>query len=211
MALDFTRKLGAISESLFIAEFEKDYSIKSVNRLLETQMQKHQITMDSFLKQLKGFVHNVENQLQADGAVSLREDFVGVKDVLSVDGRICALRNFKGEITQYVYFGIDISDRKETIIKTRESMDSVVSVSKQISQMVGNIKRISDQTNLLALNAAIEAARAGELGRGFAVVADEVRTLANNSKGVTQEIDHLINETLKKIEELAELFNKIEG
>ncbi|WP_425441740.1 methyl-accepting chemotaxis protein [Thorsellia anophelis] len=90
-------------------------------------------------------------------------------------------------------------------------MDSVVGVSKQISQMVGNIKRISDQTNLLALNAAIEAARAGDLGRGFAVVADEVRSLANTSKDVTQEIDHLINETLSKIDELAKLFNKIEG
>ncbi|SES65398.1 methyl-accepting chemotaxis sensory transducer with Pas/Pac sensor [Thorsellia anophelis DSM 18579] len=211
MALDFTRKLGAISESLFIAEFENDFKLKSINPLLEERLKLHDIKLETLISQLKNASKSHENQLNSEGAVSLKQDFIGSKDSLSVDGRLCALRNFKNEITQYVYFGIDISDRKETIIRTRDSMDSVVGVSKQISQMVGNIKRISDQTNLLALNAAIEAARAGDLGRGFAVVADEVRSLANTSKDVTQEIDHLINETLSKIDELAKLFNKIEG
>lgn len=211
MALDFTRKLGAISESLFIAEFETDFKLKSLNPLFEERLKLHDIKLETLVNQLKNCAKSLEKQLNTEGAASLKQDFVGTKDALSVDGRICALRNFKDEITQYVYFGIDVSDRKETIIRTRDSMDSVVGVSKQISQMVGNIKRISDQTNLLALNAAIEAARAGDLGRGFAVVADEVRSLANTSKNVTQEIDHLINETLSKIDELAELFNKIEG
>lgn len=211
MALDFTRKLGAISESLFIAEFQADFVLKNMNSLLEDRLALHTVKKDKFIEQLKNSAKNLAVELERDGAASLRQDFKGEKDMLSVDGRICALRNFKGEITQYVYFGIDISDRKETIIKTRDSMDSVVNVSKQISQMVGNIKRISDQTNLLALNAAIEAARAGELGRGFAVVADEVRSLANTSKNVTQEIDHLINETLEKIDQLSDLFSKIDG
>lgn len=211
MALDFTRKLGAISESLFIAEFTNEFQLKNLNPLLEQKLAEHGVKKETLITQLKNSAKTNAKQLSDDGAISLKQDFKGEKDLLSVDGRMCALRNFKGEITQFVYFGIDISDRKETIIKTRDSMDSVVGVSKQISQMVGNIKRISDQTNLLALNAAIEAARAGDLGRGFAVVADEVRSLANTSKNVTQEIDHLINETLNKIDELASLFNKIEG
>jgi len=65
--------------------------------------------------------------------------------------------------------------------------------------------------NLLALNAAIEAARAGEMGRGFAVVADEVRTLAGNSQSSSNEIDNLVKTTVSKIEELAQLIQKIDG
>ena len=60
-------------------------------------------------------------------------------------------------------------------------------------------------------NAAIEAARAGEMGRGFAVVADEVRTLAGNSQSSSNEIDNLVKTTVAKIEELAQLIQRIDG
>jgi methyl-accepting chemotaxis protein len=90
-------------------------------------------------------------------------------------------------------------------------MKELLVTSQTISNIVGTINSISEQTNLLALNAAIEAARAGEMGRGFAVVADEVRTLAGNSQSSSNEIDNLVKTTVSKIEELAQLIQRIDG
>ncbi|MEB2757569.1 methyl-accepting chemotaxis protein [Citrobacter freundii] len=86
-----------------------------------------------------------------------------------------------------------------------ETMDDIAASSKQIAEITSVINSIAFQTNILALNAAVEAARAGEQGRGFAVVAGEVRNLASRSAGAAKEIETLIGESSRRVDQGARL------
>ncbi|TCL05515.1 methyl-accepting chemotaxis protein [Sodalis ligni] len=88
-----------------------------------------------------------------------------------------------------------------------ETMATITSSSKKISEIISVIDGIAFQTNILALNAAVEAARAGETGRGFAVVAGEVRSLAQRSANAAKEIKDLINDSVEKIATGSQLAN----
>lgn len=82
----------------------------------------------------------------------------------------------------------------EKVTVTGVQMETLVSNSEKIGEVVKMISDIADQTNLLALNATIESARAGEHGKGFAVVASEVKGLASQTGKATKEIVSQIEE-----------------
>lgn len=94
--------------------------------------------------------------------------------------------------------------------KLVHTMVEIRDASKRIADIVGVIDSIAFQTNLLALNAAVEAARAGDQGRGFAVVAQEVRHLAQRSAASSREIRDLIDSSVARMEQGAELAGEAE-
>jgi methyl-accepting chemotaxis protein len=86
-----------------------------------------------------------------------------------------------------------------------ETMDAIHGSAQKIADIIGVIDGIAFQTNILALNAAVEAARAGEQGRGFAVVAAEVRALAQRSASAAREVRTLIDDSVRKVDDGADL------
>lgn len=209
MALDFTRKLEAMGSALVLIQLDDKFGIIDVNELMSKTLDK-KVPPQDFARALFDSLSDEEKkQLNENDFVSKIFEITHSDFYLAFDGRICSLRNFEGEVSSYVFFGINISSRKSAMNKTQVAMAELVTTSETISSIVSSINKISEQTNLLALNAAIEAARAGESGRGFAVVADEVRTLAGNSRNSANEIDELIQATTMKIGELERLIQSI--
>lgn len=211
MALDFTNKLKAIGSALVLLEMKPNGEVIEANKLLRETIQGVMST-NAFASEIMGSLSTEDkSSLETAGFVSKIAEFEVGDSYLAFDARISALKNFNGQITRYVFFAVNVTTRKQAVNDTQDAMKELLVTSQTISNIVGTINSISEQTNLLALNAAIEAARAGEMGRGFAVVADEVRTLAGNSQSSSNEIDNLVKTTVAKIEELAQLIQRIDG
>lgn len=83
-----------------------------------------------------------------------------------------------------------------------EKIKALETHSARISDIVNTINDIASETELLSLNASIEAARAGEFGKGFAVVAESIGKLAADSTVATEDIEKIIVELCKNIEEI---------
>lgn len=89
-----------------------------------------------------------------------------------------------------------MEELKETSLQVERSYSAMKQTFGQLQDAVSGIQRcmvkivsIADETNILAINASIEASHAGEQGKGFSVVAAKVRELAEEIKGLANEVD----------------------
>ena len=98
-----------------------------------------------------------------------------------------------------------IGQANDSMNELTASMNEISKASEETQKIIKTIDEIAFQTNLLALNAAVEAARAGEAGAGFAVVADEVRNLAMRAADSAKNTASLIEGTVKRVHEGAEI------
>lgn len=109
----------------------------------------------------------------------------------------------------------DLASAMHDISETNQAVDNEVKESNNrineiitVIQEIGNkttvINDIVFQTKLLSFNASVEAARAGENGKGFAVVAEEVGNLAQMSGNAAKEITTLLDESLNRVQRIAE-------
>jgi methyl-accepting chemotaxis protein len=87
-----------------------------------------------------------------------------------------------------------ISELVQMVHRASQMVARLQASSEVVGQMLHLIEDITTETNILAINTAIEAARAGESGKGFGVVAAEVRKLAERSRDVVSQIDHLLKQ-----------------
>lgn len=74
--------------------------------------------------------------------------------------------------------------------------------SRDIDKIVAVIDDVTVKSRLLSLNAQIIAAQAGEKGLAFAVVAGEMKQLSDLAASSTKEIDTIISDILREIEEV---------
>ncbi|MDR2300940.1 MAG: methyl-accepting chemotaxis protein [Deltaproteobacteria bacterium] len=103
-----------------------------------------------------------------------------------------------------------VDEAHVSMLQISTAMEEIKNSGLASSQIVKTVDQIAFQTNILALNAAVEAARAGEAGLSFAVVADEVRNLANSSSAAAKNTTTILDSSLKRIIEGAELVKKAE-
>ena len=94
-----------------------------------------------------------------------------------------------------------VEELKKTSMQAEKTYSAMEQTFERLQAAVLGIQRcmvkivsIADETNILAINASIEASRAGEQGKGFSVVAAKVRELAEEIKGLANEVDSGIHD-----------------
>lgn len=88
------------------------------------------------------------------------------------------------------------------ITKNDHEFGEVISLIQDIDAKTKIINDIVFQTKLLSFNASVEAARAGDHGKGFSVVAEEIGNLAVMSGKAATEISELLNNSVKRVNEI---------
>jgi methyl-accepting chemotaxis protein len=91
--------------------------------------------------------------------------------------------------------------REEEIRDDSQAIERIVTLTKDLAPLTGEIGTLSRQTRLIALNAAIQAANDQSIGRGFVTVADEMRRLAVQIGSASGQVDEIMRQVAATVEE----------
>ncbi len=178
-----------ISDQMYSASVHQNESMKELNSTVEELSKSI-----NYIAQSATELSMVVTETKSDGSVvsSKMEETISISQ--------------KGKADM-----LDISsamkDINQSVQALQQAIDTVGTVSEEITNITKVIGGIADETNLLSLNASIEAARAGEAGRGFAVVASEIGTLAQTSMESVHHIDNLVLDIKSSIKDVVDQAN----
>ena len=182
----------------FQAAFEKQVN----------ELQSQSIQLAAQAKQLSAQADESEGQAKEASVTSGEAARIAQRVAQATDDLSATLQlmaDDMGSANNSVMTAVDAS------AKGREAISSLEQGAQEIGKLVASINLIMRRTNMLALNAAIEAANAGEQGKSFAVVAGEIGTLATQTRGVSGEIQDIINNISGLIGEAVARFRAIDS
>jgi methyl-accepting chemotaxis protein len=165
------------------------------------------VTLQEITKSLVNLTGRAEEQLNSVSGVKNATDEI-LESIKQVEEAARLSLDFSHQVVETVDRGATsverVVDKMDEIKRATASLAGLIESLDERSQEIGMITEvitsIADETRLLALNAAIEAARAGEHGRGFSIVASEVRRLADGSSEAAGQIEGLITEIRRVVE-----------
>lgn len=161
----------------------------------------------------KGAVSMAEDIESATGQINnmgiiIEKIVESVKNLEQVSGNMHAADAASSQIIQELSESNDKTT--EAIKKIETSVKTTNESVTRIQEAVNLIASIASETSLLALNASIEAARAGEAGRGFAVVATQISKLSDDSNQSAKTIENIIQQLAADSEASVKIMNEVD-